>query len=180
MLSWELMSQLFLFVMSSVEDIYLLNVGAVLSIDAASGHSGIQHQSDCSSLLKRMWDSETYLAVCRCILKCAGFCGVCWLSANWMCEVCRQEDLHFFCNSCLMGKSWLHSAGVRGDGPWLFLELLHLFACLCVLTCSYGFLSKSYCINNMMLCCKASLSLCYFVQPSLTLKYHHCMQHKSS
>lgn len=40
---------------------------------------------------------------------------------------------------------------------------------VCLLVCTYGFLSKSYCINNIMLFCKASLSLCYFVQPFLSL-----------
>lgn len=40
--------------------------------------------------------------------------------------------------------------------------------CLLVcMTCSYRFLSKLYCINYIMLFCKASLSLCYFVQLSL-------------
>lgn len=51
----------------------------------------------------------------------------------------------------------------------MFLEFLHLFAYLRAPTCSYRFLSKLYCINNVMPFCKASLSFCYFVQPFLSL-----------
>lgn len=47
------MSQLFSFVMSSVEEIYLPNASALLSVNAAIGQSGIYHQSDCSLPLKQ-------------------------------------------------------------------------------------------------------------------------------
>lgn len=73
-------------------------------------------------------------------------------------------NLHCFYSSCSTDRS-----GVRGDGPWMFLEFLHLLAYLCGPTCSYRFLSKLYSINNIMLFSKASLSLWYFVQPFLGL-----------
>lgn len=164
------MSQLFPFVMSSVEEIYLLNASALLSVNAAIGHSEIYHQSDSSPPLKRARISKTYLAVHRHVfLQCAGFSAGCLLSANWTCEPCEEGDLHYFYNSCLTDKSRLLSAAVRGGGPWMFLEFLHLFAYWCALTCSYRFLSKLYYINYIMLFRKVSLSLCYFVQLFLSL-----------
>jgi len=86
-----------------------------------------------------------------------------------MCEPCKAGNLHCFYNSSLTDESWLLSAGARADGQWMFLEFLHLFAYLCALTCSYRFPSKLYWVNNIMLFCKASLSVCYFVPPFLSL-----------
>lgn len=63
------MSQLFPFVMSSVEEIYLLNASALLPVNAAIGHSGICHQFDCSPPLKQASSSKTYLAVHRHVFK---------------------------------------------------------------------------------------------------------------
>lgn len=158
------MSQLFLFVMSLVEEIYLLNTSALLSINAAMG----QVDSITSLTAAHRWNAQ------KRIWQSTGMFFKMWWVFWRLLAVCKvdvwalqRRDLHGFYSSCATDKSLLHSAGVRG--PWMFLEFLHLLAHLRRPTCSYRFLSKLYSTNNIMLFCKASLSLCYFVQPFLSL-----------
>lgn len=70
MLSWEIMSQLFPFVMSSVGEIYLLNASALLSPNALLEHRGIYPRCDCSLSLQQ-WDEfkDIFGSTWRCFLK---------------------------------------------------------------------------------------------------------------
>lgn len=167
MLSWEITSQLLLLVMSSLEEMCLLTASALLSVGAAAGHGGTHHWSDCSSLGKQAEFSNIFGSTQMCVLKGAGFSGGSWLPALWICEPCKEQELHGLHSPGLTDRSWLLSAGVRGR--WMFLQFLHLFACLCAPICPYRFLSKLCCINSIMLFCEASLSLGHFVQPSRSL-----------
>lgn len=59
----------------------------------------------------------------------------------------------------------------RSEERWSMdvAEFSHLFAYLSALISLHRFVSKLYCISNIMLFSKLSLSLCYFVQPFLRL-----------
>lgn len=172
------MSQLFLFVMSLVGEIYLLIASALLSPNAVVGHRRIYPRCDCSLPLQQERSSKAYLAVHGDVFKnVLDFLeAACCLQIVCMSLKKRGTSIHVTgLHPCLTGKSQLLYAGVRGDSPWIFPEFLYVFSIL--YACSYRFLSKLHCINNIMLYnafkvhlfFKVSLSLCYFVQPFLGL-----------
>lgn len=177
MLSWEITSQLFLLVLSPLEEMCLLNASALLSVGAAVGHGGTHHWSDCSSLLERAESSNVFGSTQTCVLKSAGFSGGSWLPALWICEPCKEQDLFPQPWSDRQTDLGCSQQEQGGDGPWMFL---HLFACLCAPICPHRFLSKLCCINSIMLFCEASLSLGHFCAAiSESFKYQHCVQYES-
>lgn len=179
MLSWEITSQLFLLVMSPLEEMCLHNASALLSVGAAVGHGGTHHWSDCSSLIEQAEISNVFGSTQTCVLKSAGFSGGSWLPALRICEPCKEQDLHGFHSPGLTDRQILValSRSSGGDDPWMFLRL---FACLCAPICPHRFLSKLCCINSIMLFCEASLSLGHFgAAISESFKYQHCVQYES-
>lgn len=161
------MSQLFPFVISSVGEIYLLNalLCSLLMLWWGTAEyipKWVQSAITIAEEFKGIFDSRQ-----RCFTECTEFSGGCSLPADQIQEPCRERDLHSFAapHLCLTDKteSCMQEGGrVR---LWMFLEFLCVLSSLCALTCSSRLLSKLYCINNIMLFFKASLSLCCFVQP---------------
>lgn len=138
MLSWEITSQLFLLVMSPLEEMCLHNASALLSVGAAVGHGGTHHWSDCSSLLERAEISNVFGSTQTCVLKSAGFSGGSWLPALWIYEPCKEQDLHGFHSPGLTDRQILVALSRSRE------EMVHGCFCICLPACVRRFVHTDF------------------------------------
>lgn len=179
MLSWEITSQLLLLVMSSLEEMCLLTASALLSVGAAAGHGGTHHWSDCSSLGKQAEFSNIFGSTQTCVLKGAGFSGGSWLPALWICEPCKEQELHGLHSPGLTDRQILVAVS-RSEGE---MDVSAVSASVCLPVCANlsiqislkAMLYKQY--NAILWGQPFIRSLCAAISESF--KYQHCVQYES-